>query len=73
VIFEDLAEKPEVVGGPNYYLIEPPASVGLSGGRTSAYMTYKILEAYQGKFYQQQAVSVVFPKETIFLGREEEE
>ena len=33
----------------NPYFIDEPAAVSFSGGRTSAYMLYKILEAHGGK------------------------
>jgi len=33
----------------NPYKIEGPALISFSGGRTSGYMLYKILEAYDGK------------------------
>ena len=32
----------------NPYLITGPAQIGISGGRTSAHMVYKILEAHSG-------------------------
>lgn len=51
----------------NPYLIEGPALISFSGGRTSAYMLFKILEAHGGVLPPD--VHVVFAN----TGREREE
>ncbi len=35
----------------NPYLITGPAQIGISGGRTSGHMVYKILEAHGGTLF----------------------
>lgn len=41
-------EAHDVRGGSNPYLIEGPALISFSGGRTSAYMLHQIIQAHGG-------------------------